>query len=280
MVRGGLGDVDLRTRASAGRFDPAQLRRGCRGPRRVLRRRIHGRRTGRCTVWTCSAGSSGNAPLCSARSRMTSVRPSLQSRGGLGAARRVDGYGAGDRRRMLQLIGDETERLDRLVGNLLSLARIEGGGTRPETPSDRHRRTPPRQCTTARPGCSPATRVRPRPPADLPFVHADHTLLEQVVDEPRRERGPAQSADGDRSRSSCSVARRRSSTRRQPMRARRFTGGCRRDLSSRSGRATTAGASGIGLAICRAVVEAHGGTIAVGESPRGGASFTVTLPVR
>jgi signal transduction histidine kinase len=36
--------------------------------------------------------------------------------------------------------------------------------------------------------------------------------------------------------------------------------------------------SGIGLAICRAVVEAHRGTIRVGDTPGGGATFTVELP--
>jgi two-component system sensor histidine kinase KdpD len=37
--------------------------------------------------------------------------------------------------------------------------------------------------------------------------------------------------------------------------------------------------SGIGLAICSAVVKAHGGTIGAGDSPAGGACFTFTLPV-
>lgn len=36
---------------------------------------------------------------------------------------------------------------------------------------------------------------------------------------------------------------------------------------------------GLGLAICRAVVQAHGGTIAVDDSPLGGARFTFTLPM-
>jgi two-component system sensor histidine kinase KdpD len=36
---------------------------------------------------------------------------------------------------------------------------------------------------------------------------------------------------------------------------------------------------GLGLAICRAIVEAHGGTIEAAQSPIGGAAFVFTLPV-
>jgi two-component system, OmpR family, sensor histidine kinase KdpD len=36
---------------------------------------------------------------------------------------------------------------------------------------------------------------------------------------------------------------------------------------------------GLGLAICRAIVEAHGGTIEAAQSPLGGAAFVFTLPV-
>jgi signal transduction histidine kinase len=38
--------------------------------------------------------------------------------------------------------------------------------------------------------------------------------------------------------------------------------------------------SGVGLAICKAIVEAHGGSIDVLPNPGGGARFRLTVPVR
>ncbi len=37
---------------------------------------------------------------------------------------------------------------------------------------------------------------------------------------------------------------------------------------------------GLGLSICRGIVEAHGGSIEAGRSPRGGLRLTIRLPRR
>jgi two-component system sensor histidine kinase BaeS len=37
--------------------------------------------------------------------------------------------------------------------------------------------------------------------------------------------------------------------------------------------------SGIGLAVVRELVTAHGGTVSAGTSPEGGATFTIRLPL-
>jgi two-component system sensor histidine kinase KdpD len=42
----------------------------------------------------------------------------------------------------------------------------------------------------------------------------------------------------------------------------------------------TTGGAGLGLTICRAIINAHGGTISAQQLPQGGARFSFTLPTR
>jgi signal transduction histidine kinase len=37
--------------------------------------------------------------------------------------------------------------------------------------------------------------------------------------------------------------------------------------------------TGLGLALCRRIIEKHGGSISAGNRPAGGASFQVVLPI-
>ena len=48
-----------------------------------------------------------------------------------------------------------------------------------------------------------------------------------------------------------------------------------RFYTSRSGHAAEKNASGLGLFICRQIIQAHGGKISVGKSELGGARFEV-----
>lgn len=179
-------------------------------------------------------------------------------------------------RELLELISDETHRLDRLVANLLSLGRIDAGVLVPNLQSVDVREL----VEAARARLDRVLRdadVRVDVPPGLPPISADHALLDQVVTN-LLENAVRHSPPGTAVR----VGARQIGNTVQLVVADDGPG-----ISSevrptlfepfRSG--GRAGSTGVGLAICKAVVDAHGGTIAVGDSPTGGATFTVTLPI-
>jgi len=52
------------------------------------------------------------------------------------------------------------------------------------------------------------------------------------------------------------------------------------DAGRRQGSGASRGGTGIGLAIVKTIVEAHGGAVSVENLPGGGASFRLRLPVQ
>jgi two-component system sensor histidine kinase KdpD len=187
-------------------------------------------------------------------------------------------YDDATRTELLGSVCDEAERLDRLVGNLLSLSRIESGALRPERQAvDVDELVSTRLAALRR--LFPRARIQVDVPPDLPLVDGDYSQLDQVFTN-LLENASRYAPPGSTVRISARRAGRMVELRvadegigiPEHERQRVFEP-FRRGEGSRS--------SGVGLAICKAIVEAHGGTIAVERTGGGGgATFTCTFPMR
>lgn len=178
---------------------------------------------------------------------------------------------------LLSLVADETERLDRLVANLLSLSRIEAGALHPERQAvavDELLAHTVKRLDRLFGNC----RVQMELPRNLSLVDGDYTQLEQVASN-LLENAARHAPPG----STIRVGGRDAGDWVElwvddegpgitPFERQRIFEPFRRGEGSSS--------SGIGLAICKAIVEAHGGVIAVDGAPAGGARFLFTLPKR
>jgi two-component system sensor histidine kinase KdpD len=181
------------------------------------------------------------------------------------------------RAELLDSVVTEAERLDRLVANLLSMSRIEAGALVidhqavdvEELVQERVRRLAHlfRQ-----------VRVQVDVAPELPLVDGDYTQLESVVtnllENAARHSPPGtmvQVTARTPNPTTVELAVADEGIGVPPHEQRRIFEPFHRGEGSRS--------SGVGLAICRGVVEAHGGAIRVDRTPGGGATFVVTLPV-
>ena len=177
---------------------------------------------------------------------------------------------------LLTTVCDEVDRLDRFVANLLSLSRIEAGAFAPERQAVDVAELVSERIRSLGPLLRDVT-VRTDLPDDLPLVDSDYGQLEQVMTNllanaarhaPRRsDVWIAAARDGDEVRIEVSDQGRGIA----PADAERLFEPFVRGQDSRG--------SGIGLAICRSIVEAHGGTIGVRRTFGGGATFSFTVPV-
>jgi K+-sensing histidine kinase KdpD len=175
---------------------------------------------------------------------------------------------------LLDLVGDEANRLDRIVSNILSLSRIESGALSPSLQATDLGELVAHSASRLHRLFEGRT-VHLNLPEDLPLVLADYSQIDQVVtnllENAVRHTPPGTAIDVDVRSTADTVV------------VTVADDGPGLDPAQRdslfeafhSGQRAT---SGIGLAICSAVVEAHGGTIAAGDSPAGGACFTFSLP--
>ena len=186
-------------------------------------------------------------------------------------------YDDATRDELLDLVVDEAERLDRLVANLLSLSRVEAGALEPdrqpvaidELLSERVRRL--KRLLRDR-------RIITDVPFALPLADVDHTLVDQVITN-LLENAVRHSPEG-------SIIRVRARARDTWIEVSVADAGPGIDASLRDAvfepfrRGVGGGSSGVGLAICKAIVEAHGGSIEARAANGGGAELVFTVPMR
>ncbi len=178
---------------------------------------------------------------------------------------------------LLQTIREEADRLNRLVRNLLEMTRLESGV---EVRKEWHQLEEVVGAVLGR--LEPALRDRPLRtdvPKDLPLVPMDDVLIDQALTnllENVVKYTPAGTAvelrawsDG----SSVTVEIADHGPGLAPGDEARVFDKFYRSVSSSSRGA------GLGLTICRAIVEAHGGRIWAQNGPDGGAAFRFTLPL-
>jgi two-component system, OmpR family, sensor histidine kinase KdpD len=189
-------------------------------------------------------------------------------------------WDASAQRELLRAVNDETDRLNRLVGNLLDMSRIEAGALQPT------RNWQDIGELIAEVVARMRLRLERYPltldiPADLPLVQVSYTQIDQVltnllenivkytphgtpiVIQARAERDSLQVTVRDRGPGIPAG-----------MNARIFGKFVRLADPERH-----ADGTGLGLAICKGIVEAHGGRIWAENPPGGGALFTFTLPL-
>jgi two-component system sensor histidine kinase KdpD len=183
------------------------------------------------------------------------------------------------RRELAQAIQDEADRLNRLVHNLLEMTRLESGGIRVH--KDWHPLEEVVGSALARVEKQLGQRrVDIDLPPDLPLVPLDPLLVEQVLinllDNAIKytpETSPIEiSASVEDHAVSVRVADRGPG----------FAPGEETQIFEKFYRGQEAGTrtgAGLGLAIARGIVEAHGGRIIAEPRPGGGALFRFTLPL-
>jgi two-component system sensor histidine kinase KdpD len=180
-------------------------------------------------------------------------------------------------RGLIDCIEQEAERLSRLVNNLLDITRIESGAIRLNlsvVPLEEIIGSVLNRLDIALAGRPVQVRI----PDDLPPIAADDVLLEQVfvniLDNASRYTPAASPLTIVATRSGRDVSIEICDS------GPGFAPGEEQRIWEKfyRGSAGRGGGAGLGLAICKAIVMAHGGTIEASNRPEGGASFRIKVP--
>ncbi|HEX6787497.1 MAG TPA: ATP-binding protein [Acidimicrobiales bacterium] len=185
-------------------------------------------------------------------------------------------YDDATRDELLGLVGTEAERLDRIVANLLSLSRIEAGTLQPDRQAvdlGELVTSSAERMGRVLEGLAVSLDVAP----DLPLVPADYSQVDQVVTN-LLENAARHSTPG--APIEVTVAERATALVVTVADHGPGIPADRREEVFEPFRSGGPGSgSGVGLAICRAIVEAHGGTISAGDASGGGAAVSFSLPL-
>jgi two-component system sensor histidine kinase KdpD len=189
-----------------------------------------------------------------------------------------DALDSATRHDLLESVWDESDRLNRLVGNLLSISRMEAGGLTPRRdwyPLEEVIGSTLRYLERRLHG----RRVEVHFPRELPLVHIDDVMIEQVlvnlVDNALRYAPGDTPIEIAADVSNAEVIVRVSDQGpgipegREEMIFERF---------HRAGSDRVPGGIGLGLTICRGIIAAHGGRIWASNRERGGAVIAFSLP--
>jgi two-component system sensor histidine kinase KdpD len=183
------------------------------------------------------------------------------------------------RRELLLNMHEEAERLDRLVQNLLEMTRLESG--RVELRKDWHALEEIIGAVLHRFGARLRGRsVTTTVPPDLPLVAVDEVLIEQVLinllDNALKYTPESTPVEIAASPANGGVVVEVAD------RGPGLTAGDEAKVFEKFYRSATVPArgSGLGLSICRGIVEAHGGHIEAANRPGGGVVFRFTLPAK
>ena len=190
----------------------------------------------------------------------------------------------GTRRRYLGIVEQETHKLEGIIGDLLDLARLEGGGEtlRPEAVSiedlfgrvmDRHERT------VGERGISLEAEVAPGTPAAWGNAARLEQALQNVAANAIRHT-PASgriTLRAEPAGNSVRITVRDTGPGIPPDHLPHVFDRFYKVDASRAGTDVPSG-SGLGLSIVQAIVKHHGGTVGASNAPGGGAVFEIVLP--